>query len=170
MSARRTAPGPAEPPLEVYLGSPRSLETKDEANEFLADHQLLRLSRDDALQDALDLSPSAETPEELAAIVGAALGSIPGVSPPINYEPHVSFLITLRFNNLRLDSTEATEKAEQLAYAYGEDPLDALWVPEEPDDSAGPTLRLIASRERLEEMSFEVVSSSPVPARSRPLR
>ncbi len=163
-------PPHSETSITAYLVSHAPLERDVDVDRHLLRYQpVVHTHEADAIDQALMAAPSEESPEERAALLATVLGSIPGVSPSIDFPPeHFSYITKLRLNDLRIETTDATDRDTHLLYRAVKPSLDALWLPSALAEPPGHQLRIIASESLL--TRFEFISSTRISARSRPPR
>lgn len=163
-------PPPSQTSITAYLMSHTPLESDVDVDDHLLRYQPVLHTREaDAIDQAHMAAPSEESPEERAALLAPAHGSIPGVSPSTDLPPeHVSYITKLRLHDVRIETTDATDRRTHLLYRAAKPPPEALWLPSALAEPLGHQLRIIASESLLNR--FEFISSTRISARSRPPR
>lgn len=151
----------------AYVQSQHPLRDANAVHRYLRNFPLIHTNEDDAIEEALQAAPSEEDPEETLVYLAQALGGIPGQSPE-DFPVHVSYVTQLVLRDFRIETTEATDRDAQLAYAMLDEPPDALWLPSEETNPTGHQLRILMTDELKDRIGL--VTSITLPARYRPPR
>ncbi len=163
----RLIPRKSQTTQTAYVQSQHPLRDADAAHRYLRNFPLIHTNEDDAIEEALQAAPSEEDPEETLVYLAQAIGGIPGQSQE-DFPAHVSYVTQLLLHDFRIETTEATDKDKQLAYAALDEPPDALWLPSEETNPTGHQLRILMTDELKNRIAL--VTSIKLPARYRPPR